>query len=75
MGELAVEPVSRMASPGSTVSFKVRTSDGVASTVQVTPDKEADGYVVRLPGGGHEAPVGNGDLTLAIRVPAGAPMA
>lgn len=76
MAKVVIEPTSRMATPGSSTSFKVYIEGSGASTVCVLPCKEADDYrVQQLAEGGLEAPVGDGELTLTIASPAKASMA
>lgn len=42
MATVTVEPISRIARPGSSISFKVRVEGDDASTVRVLPCKEAN---------------------------------
>lgn len=75
LAEIIIKPVSRMATPGSKVSFKVRLESEDASTVHVFPCSEASEYVVQLEEGGVEAPASEANLGFEVEVPAKASMA
>ncbi len=75
MSSVVVRPVSRAATPGGQVRYRVRVVDGGASAIVVRPDAQAIGYVARFPSGADEAIGASPEHVLTVRIPPGAPMA
>jgi hypothetical protein len=69
MAEIKINPVSKLAGPGSSATYDVQIKNGDASTVRVHPCKSAPQYKVGFAGKGLEAPVGKEALKLTIDIP------